>query len=47
MVKIWKQGDYIPVDYINNLEIENEKLKKELENVGKNKSGHTGRANNP
>lgn len=41
MAKTWKAGDYIPVDYVNKLELEVEKLKKESKNVGKNQSGHT------
>lgn len=38
MAKVWKAGDYIPIDYLNALESEVEKLRKEVgKNVGKNK----------
>lgn len=38
MAKVWKAGDYIPIDYLNALEAEAERLRKEVEkNVGKNK----------
>lgn len=41
MAKKWKAGDYIPIDYINALEIEVEKLREAVKKgVTSDKSRH-------